>query len=140
MKALSAGRVVTVYSTLYGFCLGIILQQNSTTKAEKAFSVFVLCDSDIRDEEATSLLFSPAASDAVQAYKPLVNLFHPDGLVSSTVVELSGYSLVNITNIILKVDSKIILEDFRRRMIPRFRLLSQKYVYIYMLYVDVTTL
>lgn len=101
------------------------MQQNTTTKVEKTYSVLVLCDSDIGDEEATSLLFPPEEQDVVQPCKPLVQLFHPDGVVSHTVVELTGRAFVNISNIVLQVESKRIMEDFQRRLIPRFRSVSR---------------
>ncbi len=115
------GRVVRLCSPVYGHCLAVVLQQNASTKPGKTLSLLVLCESGIDDEVATASLFPADYVASVQPYTPCKELFSPSGVLSHTVVEVSASMLVSITTSVLKVEGRMILEEFKRRLIPRFR-------------------
>ena len=120
-KALSAGRVVTVCCPRYGYSLAVALQLSSSAKQERTFSLLMLCESDIDDEVSTRLLFPADSLDSVGHYKTFNEVYSPSGVLSHTVVEVPVSVLVNITATVLKIEAKAILEEFKRRLIPRFR-------------------
>lgn len=111
-----------LYSSLYGHCLGVVLQLNLSTKSEKTISILVLCEQDIDDEFATAKLFPGDSVGSVQPYEQCKKLFSPREL-SHTVVEVPASSVGTITATFLKVEGKKILDEFKTRLIPRFRYL-----------------
>lgn len=120
-KALSVGRVVTVYCPRYGYSLAVVLQLSSSTKQERTFSLLMLCESEIDDEVATRLLFPADSLDSVGPYKTFSEVYSPSGVLSHTVVEVPVTVLVNITTTVLKIEAKAVLKEFKQRMIARFR-------------------
>ncbi len=122
---------MTLYSSLYGHCLGVVLQLNPLTKSDKTLSVLVLCEYDIDDEFATAVLFPADSIGSVQPYEQYKELFSPNGTLSHTVVEVPVSFVVNITTSVLKVEAKKILEEFKTRLIPRFRYPFDVYMYIF---------
>ncbi len=120
-KALSVGRVVMLCSPVYGHCLAVVLQQNVSTKSVKTLSLLVLCEPGIDDEVATASLFPADSVASVQPYTSCKELFSPSDVLSHTVVEVPASMLVSITTSVLKVEGRIIFEEFKRRLMPRFR-------------------
>ena len=83
----------------------------------------MLCNSgDELEERAKSLVeTSQVEGQIVTQYRPLDGLFTPDGDVGHAVVTLDGQSLFNITEEVVSVEPKKIIDDYRNRQIPRFR-------------------
>ena len=125
LKALSPGRVVTVYTSAYHHSLAVILQQHSGSNrspTSKSFTVLMLCNSeDDSEEKAKSIADSTSSSGKVSPYRPVGGLFMPHGEVKHAVVTLEGQLISNITEESLSVEPKKIIDDYSRRQIPRFR-------------------
>ena len=51
----------------------------------------------------------------------LNKIFVPDDLGVHTVITIDASDIFEVTSILLKIDSKIILSDWDNRQIPRFR-------------------
>lgn len=121
LKALSPGRVVTVYTAAYGHSLAVVLSQQ-TTKSSKTFTVLLLCNGgDEWEERAGAILGDSSNRDTVAPYRALSELFAPDGEVKHTVVTVDGQLISNITEEVLDVEPKKIMDDYKNRQIPRFR-------------------
>ncbi len=108
-------------SPVYGHCLAVVLQQNVSTKPVKTLSLLVLCEPGIDDEVATASLFPADSVASVQPYTSCKELFSPSGVLSHTVVEVPASMLVSITTSVLEVEGRIIFDEFKRRLMPRFR-------------------
>ena len=120
LKALNLGRVVVLDSPVYQYCLAVVLQQN-TKKANKTFTVLILCNAEQDSEDVAPTLVDVEQYKVVTPYQAMTELFHPEGAVHHAVVEVDGQLLVGITQETLKVESSKIIEDYRKRQIPRFR-------------------
>ena len=121
LKALSPGRVVTILTAAYGHSLAVVLQQH-TTKSSKTFTVITLCNSgDEWEEKAASLVGETSNHDLVTPYRAVSGLFAPNGEVKHTVVSVGGQALENITEEVVDVEPKKIMDDYNKRQIPRFR-------------------
>ena len=122
LKALSPGRVVTIYTPAYHYSLAIILQQNiSKSSSTKSLTVFMLCNSGDESEEKAKSLVDSTSCDEVTPYKALGSIFIPQGEVKHTVVTLDGKLVVNITEESVNVEPRKIIDDYNKRQIPRFR-------------------
>ncbi|CAI8055955.1 Helicase SKI2W, partial [Geodia barretti] len=121
LKALSPGRVVTLFTSTYGHSLAVVLSQQ-TAKSARTFTVLMLCNSgDEWAERATSIVGDSAKRDILTPYKALTGLFAPDGEVKHTVVTVEGLLIYNITEEVVDVERKKIVDDYNNRQIPRFR-------------------
>lgn len=122
LKALSPGRVVTVFTVAYGPALAVVLQQQ-TIKSGRSFTVLMLCRSgDEWEEKAAGIVGTVSAGpETVAPYKVLQSLFSPVGEVKHTVVTIDGKMVHNITEEVLAVEPKKIMDDYNNRQIPRFR-------------------
>ena len=117
LKALSPGRVVTIFTAKYHYSLAVILQQTHKT-VDRSFTVLMLCNS---GDETKDVANSLDQYKGVTPYKPLTELFHPEGVVKHAVVDINGQRIVNITQEVLSVEPARIIEDYTRRQIPRFQ-------------------
>lgn len=120
LKALSPGRVVVIDSPVYQYCLAVVLQQN-TKKANKMFTVLMLCNAGQESEDIAPTLVDVEQYKVVTPYQKMGELFHPDGTVQHVVVEVDGQMIVGVCQETLKVEPSKIIEDYRKRQIPRFR-------------------
>ena len=120
LKALSPGRVVTISTAKYHYSLAVILQQIHKTVG-RSFTVLTLCNSGDETKDVANSLVNVDQYKGVTPYKPLTELFHPDGVVKHAVVDINGQCIVNITQEVLSVEPARIIEDYNRRQIPRFQ-------------------
>ena len=124
LKVLSPGRIVTLHTSSYHHhSLAVILQQHSSKSASKSFTVLMLCNSGDESEERAKLLVetSQVEGQIVTPYRSLSGLFMPDGEVRHAVVTLDGQLVFNITEEVVNVEPKKIIDDYSKRQIPRFR-------------------
>ena len=123
LKVLSPGRVVTLHTSAYHYSLAVVLQQHTSKSASKSFTVLMLCNSGDESEERAKLLVetSQVEGQIVTPYRPLDGLFTPDGEVGHAVVTLDGHLVFNITEEVVNVEPKKIIDDYSKRQIPRFR-------------------
>ena len=118
-KLLTPGRVVTIHSPLYGLTLGLLLQV--TNKQQQTITIITLCEPVVDDNISTDTLFSGTPhSLLVTPHIDQGHLYTPTDL-SHTVVTVTANQIIDVTSIMLKIDSKTILNEFRSRLIPRFR-------------------
>ena len=114
-----------MYTSAYGHSLAVILQQHTTAtagkSASKSFTVLMLCNSGDEMEEKAKSLVESTSHATVAPYRALGGLFIPDGEVKHAVVTLDGQLVFNITEEVLKVEPKKIIDDYIKRQIPRFR-------------------
>ena len=121
LKALSPGRVVTVYTTAYHYGLAVVLQQHSSKSSTRSFTVLMLCNSGDEQEEKAKALVNSTSHEPVTPYRALGELFMPAGAVKHAVVTVDGQLVFNITEEVVDVESKKIIDDYNKRQIPRFR-------------------
>eukprot|EP00731_Ephydatia_muelleri_P024167 Em0016g438a len=119
-KALVPGRVVTLYLNSYKYTLAVILELNTRSPATP-FTVLTLCKEIDEPEEAAKALVESGNLSVVKPCQPMTELFHPDGVVKHTVVDISGQLIVNITDVVLTVEPSRMIDDYKKRQIPRFR-------------------
>ena len=81
----------------------------------------MLCNSGDEMEDVANSMVSIDQYKTVTPYKPLTELFYPGGVVKHAVVEIDGQLIVNITEKVLSVEPARIIDDYKRRQIPRFK-------------------
>lgn len=119
LKALAVGRVVIVSTPAHRNALGVILQV-SPDAANRTFTTLVLCETAPEGE-------TPAGGDSPSPEVPypddllLNKLFLPEGPCSHAVEHLAPCAIRALTGKTLRVNAERILEDVRKRQMPRFR-------------------
>lgn len=137
---MEAGRVVLVSNTNHKNALGLVLQQGSVNSSSKFFSasqstleklyaVLILCDKtyedallhghfqrDRKDEQAEDQQGSTEA-DVFLSRK----VFRPQGQCGQVVEDICAAHVVDITDKKLKVDFDKIIDNHKKRLLPRFR-------------------
>ena len=121
MKSLIPGRVVALYLSSYRYTLAVILELNTRSSASP-FTVLTLCKEADESTEAAKVLVGANSLSSVKPYEAMTELFHPDGVVKHTVVDISGQLIVNISGAVLSVEPSKMIDDYKKRQIPRFRL------------------
>ena len=83
----------------------------------------MLCNGGDKSEERAKSLVetSQVEGQIVTQFRPLDGLFTPDGEVGHAVVSVDGQLLFNITDEVVSVEPKKIIDDYSKRQIPRFR-------------------
>ncbi|XP_078603715.1 superkiller complex protein 2-like [Branchiostoma floridae x Branchiostoma japonicum] len=118
LKAMSAGRVVTVSNHRHNNALGVVLQVTSGSGNEKLFTTLIICDASAAESPPPS----PARpSDKVTPVLPTSDLFLPDGPGGHVVEPLCPEDITMATTSTLKVNADRIVDDVRKRQQPRFR-------------------
>ncbi|XP_019620739.1 PREDICTED: helicase SKI2W-like [Branchiostoma belcheri] len=117
LKALSAGRVVTVSNHKHNNALGVVLQVTSGSGNEKLFTTLILCDPSV-SESPTS---DPRPDHKVTPVLPNSALFLPDGPCGHVIEPLRPEDITMATTSTLKVNADRIVDDVRKRQQPRFR-------------------
>ncbi|XP_056597770.1 helicase SKI2W isoform X1 [Triplophysa dalaica] len=114
LKALSVGRVVIVNNTQHHNALGVILQVSSDS-VNRTFTTLIICEKG--NEEPTDN----------QSYKSTAHiysstLFIPEGPCSHTVQKRKLQDISAITTKTLKVIPERIIDNYNKRLQPRFKL------------------
>lgn len=122
-KSLIPGRVVTLRVPKYHYTLALVLQISSKHVNKPGLAVFMLCDEVYVDESIAQGLIDQSAKDLqmVQCYRPFKELYLPESPINHTVVNIPYEAIFNITDRVLEVDSTKIINDYKKRQIPRFR-------------------
>ncbi|XP_054834074.1 SKI2 subunit of superkiller complex protein isoform X2 [Eublepharis macularius] len=123
LKALSVGRVIVVKNQEHKNALGVILQV-STDAANRAFNALVIGEKNPtegdsaadRESGATSAAEVPLPDDLLRT-----RLFLPEGPCGHTITKLGPANISGITTKALRVNAERILDDFKKRQMPRFR-------------------
>lgn len=140
-RALSPGRIVTITTAEHKNALAVILQAGNTSSkghltmqsqvvsspTERKFEVLVICDpkeNKAEDNEFNSSKESKVdASDMDKDVQPFIkqNLFLPKGRCSHQILQVNGNAITAISVRQMKVDTAKIIDDHKKRMLPRFR-------------------
>ncbi|XP_070593755.1 superkiller complex protein 2 [Erythrolamprus reginae] len=123
LKALSVGRVIVVSNQEHKNALGVILQVSSDA-ANRVFSTLVMCEKHSMERDLSEGQESnPPPSVEVPLPEDLLHtkLFLPEGPCGHTIKKLGPADILGITTKALRVNAERILEDFRKRQMPRFR-------------------
>ena len=88
-------------------------------KTSKTLTVVTLCDPGDQSEAISKQIFS--ATPPPNLYEPFSELFLPVGQVEHTVVEIDASFVVQILSKTIQVDPPRIIENYRKRQIPRFQ-------------------
>uniref|UniRef100_A0A670I067 SKI2 subunit of superkiller complex n=1 Tax=Podarcis muralis TaxID=64176 RepID=A0A670I067_PODMU len=123
LKALSVGRVIVVKNQEHRNALGVILQVSSDA-ANRAFSTLVMCEKKLSEGDTAACKEASLPSPPeVPLLDDLLHtkLFLPEGPCGHTIKKLGPSDIFGITNKTLRVNAERILEDFKKRQMPRFR-------------------
>ncbi|XP_069775689.1 superkiller complex protein 2 isoform X2 [Narcine bancroftii] len=113
MKALSPGRVVVVKTQRHRNALGVILQ----VSGGRSFTTLVLCEARQGEEEEVQETSAAPTPQQLLTHK----LFLPEGPCGHTVEQLGPEDLGSVTVKTLRINTDRIIDDFKKRQIPRFR-------------------
>ena len=127
MRALTPGRVLVIANNRFHNSLAVLLQQGnlkqrleiSKDPLDKLFTVLVLT---LKENETTAQDgLRPTAADAVK--NPVISrqLSTPVGAACQIVEEVRGSDIAYITTKQIKTDPTRIIDDHKKRQIPRFR-------------------
>ncbi|XP_078422703.1 superkiller complex protein 2 isoform X2 [Cetorhinus maximus] len=116
-KVLSVGRVLVVKTQRHKNALGVILQV-STDSTNRTFTTLVLSESrqEETEKEAEKLPVAPTPDQLLTN-----KLFLPEGPCGHTVEKLTTKDIGSVTVKTLRINADKIIDDFKKRQIPRFR-------------------
>jgi len=119
IKILSAGRLLLINHDNKMNDIGILLGVDKSTI--KTYTVLVLEGEELpKNEDSTNnafLRFLSLASTDVGTLKPITNCLS----LKHSIIEINDESIMEITNKSLKIDADKIMNDIKKRQIPRFR-------------------
>lgn len=136
-KELTPGRMLLISHKEHINKLGILLSSD-TSKKDRAFRVLVLCNDeksktvDYSDEIQLSVASSDKETSEEQ-YEPdplwykmlgLANkkkIFVPDEMGGHTVLTVTTSDIIGIVKNKVSVDTNLVIQDWEKRQIPRFR-------------------
>ena len=128
IRSLSPGRVVVVANKTFRNSLAIILQQSSLRQQtslskdplDKLFTVLILTSKQTKADEGNKDL-KPTAQDVMTEPRVTRKLLTPDGMGTQVVQEIRGSDISFITTKQIKTDPARVIDDHKKREIPRFR-------------------
>uniref|UniRef100_A0A8C8RM87 Ski2 like RNA helicase n=1 Tax=Pelusios castaneus TaxID=367368 RepID=A0A8C8RM87_9SAUR len=122
LKALAPGRVVIVNNRAHRNALGVILQVSSNAST-RTFSTLVLCEKTPEGETPADGAGGDSPAPEVPFPDDLLlnKLFLPEGPCGHIVEKLDPCDITAITAKTLRVNAERILEDVKKREMPRFR-------------------
>ena len=117
-KVLTPGRVLTLLLTDYQYTLATVVQTSA-----KGVTVFMLCEEMYESECSAQQLVEQSARDLhlVRGYQPFQELHLPEYPVKHLVVNIPFEVVFNITHHVLDIEPTKIINDYKKRQIPRFR-------------------
>lgn len=121
MKALQPGRVVTIYVSKYRYVLAMVLATRMQISAK--LTVLLLCGAEDEEEAIAQSLVDVTETEmkSVHVYDCFDELHLPDPPLKHVVVDIPSMLLINITEEVIKIDPLKVINDYRKRQIPRFR-------------------
>jgi antiviral helicase SKI2 len=126
VKELTPGRILLISHREHINKLGILLNVD-TRKNERVFKVLVLCD------EMQSSVASSDKEKFIEQYEhdPLwykmlglaskKKIFVPDGVGGHTILTMTASDIVDIVKNKVSIDTNLVIQDWEKRQIPRFR-------------------
>ena len=127
VKALSPGRVVVVDTEKYKNTLGVILESSNSNSTVRTFTTLVLCEQDMMSPSETESTPKKNVDTSevweAESVRPVMEtpLFQPEGPCGQVMVKLVGEELSVISTKTIKIQADRIIDDIRKREMPRFR-------------------
>ncbi len=86
-------------------------------------TVLLLCDEGDDGEDSIQMLIDVTKEhlNKVQIFECLKGLYFPDSPLKHAVVNIPFQFLIDITDEIIKIDPCKIIDDYKKRQIPRFQ-------------------
>lgn len=123
---LSPGRVVVLNTAVHRNALAVVLQHGLPSKKDRTFKVMVICQrSNDNDDQPAKKAVDDSADNCdwmgFGLHLAGGQLFHPVGHCGQAVLEVGMNSIANITSKVLKINADRIIDDVKKREMPRFR-------------------
>lgn len=129
VKSLSPGRVIVVDIDVHRNSLAIILQAGPLSSKDRTFMTLILTEQSVLASN-TQKNESNKDSDWSLPQPVLTNqLFRPEGACGHAVIQVKTDNISIITTKTLKVNADKIVDDYRKRQIPRFKLVCHPYIF-----------
>lgn len=99
----------------------MILQISTEDKSK--MKVLILCEEDDENERSAQTLVDITMEEVnkVQPFQPFKNLYIPNPPIKHTIIVIPTKIVHGITDELIKIESKYIIGDYKRRQNPRFR-------------------
>ena len=116
VKALAVGRVIVVDNGVHTNTLGVVLKSNTGSSKGRTFTALVICEQNQTNE-------SDMETETSQFPRPFSTngLFRPEGACGHRVIDLTAKDISVITTKTLKISADKIIDDFKKRQMPRFK-------------------
>ena len=127
VKSLTAGRVVVVDTTEHRNTLGVVLKVSSTSGTDKSYTMLVLCEQNVPSHSQQEMSSSDTSCSCDNSDwtlpRPVIAmpLFRPEGQCGSKTIDTKSYEISAITVKTLKINADRIIDDIKKRQIPRFK-------------------
>ena len=121
VKSLGPGRVVVVDAQHHRNTLGLILKGPTTSRREKLYPTLVICEQNPVDDGWVEDKDSEESDWSLPRPVLTNQLFRPEGQCGQELLELGLKDFAVVTTTTLKVDTNAVLENCKRRQIPRFK-------------------
>ena len=120
LKTLTPGRIVLIDNNQYKNALGLILKASPMSARERSFITLMLCEQNPREKEES---ISSQLQDDNEKPCPVINrsLYYPEGACGHCMETLKTTDITDITTKVLKINADKIIDDIRKRQMPRFK-------------------
>ena len=132
IKALMPGRIVVIDNSKHKNAVAFILKASSSSSKEKTFTVLVICEqkqewpelepANTGHNKDTVGSAEMENSNCMLPRPVIVNqLFRPEGACGHEVITVTGEDIYSITTKSSRINADKILDDYKKRQIPRFK-------------------
>jgi antiviral helicase SKI2 len=118
-KILTPGRLVIIDTDKYNYSLSVILQHD-VRSSSSAYKVLMLCNQDDMSEKASASL-GRYDEHHVRPYRPLRQLFVPEGFLGHNIVSITCKQIVQICKDVIQVNGQKLINDHMTGLLPRFK-------------------
>lgn len=126
IKALSPGRVVVIDNHHYRNTLAFVLKADTSSRSGKRYVVLIMCEQkqewpELQAANSSDSLHSNADNEYLMPRPYASELFRPEGVCGHEVITVSSDDISCVTTTSSKIAADKILDDFKKRQIPRFK-------------------
>lgn len=118
LKALVPGRIITVFIAKYRYLLAAVIQRK-----DRSISVLFLCNKEDATETSAQTLIDETEKylSTVHVYEQFKQYYLPELPLKHIVTDIPSHFLVNIMENVVKIDPSRVINDYKKRQIPRFK-------------------
>ena len=118
VKSLQPGRIVVIYIFKYKYVPALILKMSS-----QWLTVFLLCNEGDDSEDSIQNLVDVTEIELnkVNIFERFEEVHFPCPPLKHAIVNIPLKFLIDVTDEIVKIDSSKIIDDYKKRQLPRFR-------------------